>query len=841
MPADDSSKRVLELCDRALALAAEERAKFLGEACEGDTRLRASVDSVLIAVNQAGSFLEADDDARVEPANLVGTRVGQYEIIDTLGKGGMGSVYLAERREEEFTQRVAIKFVHSHMLARELAERFNAERRILAALNHPFIAALIDSGTSDQGVPYIVLEYVDGIPIDEYCDQHELDIEQRIQLVQKVAMAVQAAHQNLVVHRDLKPSNVLITSDGIPKLLDFGIAKLMQSGDSSEHGNTTVFGRQAMTPDYASPEQILENKVTTASDVYSLGILAYQLLAGERPYSIPTSSHSELVKSVESLTVPPASSRLDSMASGERVEKIADSRSTTPNRLRRKLVGDLDNILTKALHRDSNQRYSSIAGFSADLQRYLDDLPVEARPDSVGYRLSRFVARHRVGVAASTALALSLIAGLAGTAWAYLQAEEARAEASERFGQVRKLANTMMFDVFSEIENVPGTKTARQMLAATAQEYLETLSETENVPADIKLDAAHGYARLAAIFDDQAVPDPTFRERAKEAADNALQLFEELTESNVVSIEAYRGLAKLRSDRSNANLYNLNDAVKSREEIELALTAYDGALTMTPDDPELIAEVITARVRLADTYKWQDDYAPAEALMDELLADSDAARAKFPESHDVLKAAGDAQFLRGEIRSFDDRMEEAIDDYEKALSLYEPISRVSGERNPVRQAQTIASWSLGNALINMEKPAEAEPHYRHAMQLTEVRFVRDPDDRNAQRTYQILRGSLASALVRTGKEDEAIDLIVAVSEWFELQAAADPDTPGTHRSVAVGYHEAANIYEAAGEDAEACRWYEKTLSAWEKIDQTFGISEFDAEQPEILKGILDEC
>ena len=299
MAGDDTSKRVLELCDQALALTEEDRGSYLEQACAGDERLRASVDSILIAVNQAGSFLETDDDARIEVSDLTGRRVGNYEITQVLGEGGMGSVYLAERRDEGYEQRVAIKFVHGHMLAKELVERFNAERQMLAALNHPYIAALIDSGTTEQGVPYIVMEYVDGIPIDRYCDEKQLNIEARIRLIQKVAMAVQAAHQNLVVHRDLKPSNVLITPDGIPKLLDFGIAKILQAEGSGEHGNTTIFGRQAMTPDYASPEQILENKVTTASDVYTLGVLTYQLLVGERPYHIETnqsSRHAEICR-----------------------------------------------------------------------------------------------------------------------------------------------------------------------------------------------------------------------------------------------------------------------------------------------------------------------------------------------------------------------------------------------------------------------------------------------------------------------------------------------------------------------------------------------------------------
>ena len=442
MAEDLNSKRVLELCDQAFALPEEERGPFLEGACAGDERLRASVDSVLIAVDQAGNFLKADDDARVEPTELIGRRIGNYEITKNLGEGGMGSVYLAERREGDYEQRVAIKFVHGHLLAKELIERFNAERQMLAGLNHPYIAALIDSGATEQGVPYIVMEYVDGIPIDEYCNQNELDIEQRIRLIQKVALAVQAAHQNLVVHRDLKPSNVLITPDGIPKLLDFGIAKLIEPQEIGEHGNTTIFGRQAMTPDYASPEQILENKVTTASDVYTLGVLTYQLLVGERPYHVQTTSHRDMIKSVEGLTVPKPSTRLDTIASAELRQQIARQRATTVERLHKTLQGDIDNILLMALRQEPERRYQSIAQFSDDLGRFLKQLPVAAHADSFGYRASKFLRRNWLPVSAAAVVMLSLAGGVIAYA---IQAEEAERQRDIAQVEARNAGNTVAF------------------------------------------------------------------------------------------------------------------------------------------------------------------------------------------------------------------------------------------------------------------------------------------------------------------------------------------------------------------------------------------------------------
>ncbi len=423
MAGSQSSKRVLDLCDEALGLPAAERDAFLASVCAGDERLRASVDSVLLAVDQAGTFLLGGDDTRLDPVDLTGRRIDTYLVKESLGEGGMGSVYLAERHEPGYAQRVAIKFVHGHLLARELIERFNAERQLLAAMNHPYIAALIDSGTTDEGIPYIVMEYVDGLPIDRYCDDNKLSIRDRIRLIQKVAMAVQAAHQNLIVHRDLKPSNVLVTADGIPKLLDFGVAKLIRPDEADTHGNTTIFGHQAMTPDYASPEQILENKVTTASDVYSLGVLAYQILVGERPYRIETGNHREFLKSVESLTVPKPSTRLNTIGSAELRRQIAVQRATTVERLQRALQGDIDNILLMALRQEPERRYATVAQFADDLGRYVDGLPVAAHADTFGYRAKKFLQRNWLPTSAAALIMLSLAGGVIAYA---TQAEEAK-------------------------------------------------------------------------------------------------------------------------------------------------------------------------------------------------------------------------------------------------------------------------------------------------------------------------------------------------------------------------------------------------------------------------------
>lgn len=417
------ARRALELCDATLALPPGERDAYLDQACGGDAALRDAVDSLLLAITRAGDFL--DPAAVADDSQLIGTEIGRYRIVERLGEGGMGAVYLAERQAEGYTQRVALKLVRGHLGSREVVERFHAERRILAGLNHPYIAQLVDAGTTEGGTPYLVMEYVDGLPIDRFCDEHHLGLKARVRLLIKVMLAVQAAHQHLVIHRDLKPSNVLVTADGLPKLLDFGIAKLAVADGEDDTANLTRLWGQAMTPNYASPEQILEARATTVSDVYSLGVLAYQLLVGELPYQLEGRSQRELLRAAELIRVASPSTRIRSAASSHQAEEIAAHRGLSASRLAAALAGDLDNILLMALRPEPERRYGSVAQFAEDLGRYLDGRPVAARADTFSYRAGRFLRRHWLPVGAATALVMSLAAGVVSFAW---QAEQARAE-----------------------------------------------------------------------------------------------------------------------------------------------------------------------------------------------------------------------------------------------------------------------------------------------------------------------------------------------------------------------------------------------------------------------------
>src|SRR3984957_15640351 len=341
---------------------------------------------------------------------MTGRRIGPYRVLRTLGAGGMGEVYLAERADAEFEQQVAIKVVHSGAVGRGASSRLKIERQILAQLDHPNIAHLLDGGTLPDETAYIVMECAAGTPLDAYCDALPLDVAARLELFQTVCAAVHYAHQNLIVHRDLKPSNILVTRSGVPKLLDFGIAKLLDDRQARHHTlAVTHADLRIITPDHASPEQVRGQAITTASDVYVLGVLLYKLLAGIGPYVIPSTRLTQIERAICEKDPPPPSEMVSADESSES-KSIAEARGTSAKRLRRTLDGDLNNIVLMAMRKEADRRYGSAEQLSGDIQRYLEGKPVIARRDTVSYRTSKFVKRHWLPVSAAAAATFMIVA-----------------------------------------------------------------------------------------------------------------------------------------------------------------------------------------------------------------------------------------------------------------------------------------------------------------------------------------------------------------------------------------------------------------------------------------------
>lgn len=522
-----------ELFQSAMDRPADERAAFLEKTCPDDPALRAEVDA-LLAAHEQKSYLDAN--TLLNPTSLpsapsdhqmMGQHLGPYKVLRELGQGGMGTVYLAVRDDDQFRKQVAIKVVRGGAFQQPvtgdlIVRRFRQERQILASLEHPNIARLLDGGATNDGLPYLVLEYVEGQPLDEYCDQRQLSLLDRLRLFRTVCAAVHYAHQNLVVHRDLKPGNILITADGTPKLLDFGIAKLLgvdALGLPIEHTLSSV---RLMTPAYASPEQVRGESITTGSDVYALGVILYKLLTGHSPYQISTNSLPETARVICEVEPPKPSAvvtRPEVVTNGHTAttpEQAGRTHYEAPEKLRRRLVGDLDNIVLMALRKEPQRRYASVEQFSEDIQRYLNRLPVRASRDTFTYRGAKFVRRHRVGVIMATAFLIMIAASLVSLVAqaARISRERDRAVTAERIAaQQRDQAERLSVS----------ERTQRQQAEANLRRALdaERLATAATAQANTEAARANGEARRA---NEEAQHAKTETERAQIEADTSNQV-----------------------------------------------------------------------------------------------------------------------------------------------------------------------------------------------------------------------------------------------------------------------------------------------------------------------------
>src|SRR5579859_121531 len=499
--------KVKEVLQTALELDPHARAEFLDSACAEQGPMRSEVESLLESHDQDEAFLEqpmaidaADFVAGTASSNWIGRRLGPYELLEEISQGGMGAVYRAVRADGQFDKQVAVKLIRSNLSTSFFVSRFKNERQILASLEHPNIARLIDGGVTDEGLPYLVLEFVAGEPIDQYCVRQDLSIAERLKLFRTVCSAVQYAHQNLVVHRDLKPGNILVTQDGIPKLLDFGISKMLNPGEDETPKDRTLTVMRIMTPDFASPEQVRGDPITTSSDVYSLGVILYVLLTGHRPYRISSTAPHEILKAICDTDPEKPSTAVTRFRGPSHTVRIGSTATAAGpsdsalerKRARRTLAGDLDNIVLKSLRKEPARRYATVEQFSEDVRRHLEHLPVIARKDTPGYRASKFVMRHKASVAATVAVAFTLIAAL------LITLREARI-AQRRFNDVRSLANSLIFDVHDSIKDLPGSTPARKIIVDRALQYLNALNQESGGDLSLQRELATAYERVGLV------------------------------------------------------------------------------------------------------------------------------------------------------------------------------------------------------------------------------------------------------------------------------------------------------------------------------------------------------
>ncbi len=715
-PFPERWQRVQELLDGALNLDPDQVGPFLDTACVGDHELRDEVEHLVEACRRAEGFLVEPptrlvaalfDDSRIEDQR----RIGPYRIVDEVGRGGMGVVYVAERDDGQFRHRVALKVVLSELKSEHALRRFREERQILASLSHPAIARLLDGGVTADGRPYFAMDYVDGTPIDAFCDAHRLDIDRRLELFVRICDAVQYAHQNLVIHRDLKPSNILVTAEGEIKLLDFGIAKMLPPEGEASPGEATAL--RWLTPQYASPEQVRGEPMTTASDVYSLGVLLYELLTRQRPYRLATTSPAEIERAIcEQEPEPPSAAVLRS-ETGQRPRLDRSSR---------RLKGDLDTIVGMALRKEPSRRYAAVGDLGDDVRRHLRGQPVRARPSAFSYRAAKFARRHRVGVAASVALVVAMSVGVTSTVLQARIAERERDNARQQAETASRVSGILvdMFRLSDPDATRGATITAREVLARGAGRVETELAGQPELRARMLGEIGRVYQNLA-LYDDaerlvtQAADVWRSRGRSAELALAIDQLGEvDQARGRSASAEAHfrEALTLQRALHRGANadiamgMTHLADAQSAQRKHDQAEPLYRQAVAMQRElhgnrDPKVAATLYALATSLHD----RGNFAEAEPLFREALV----IYRTIPGKPDPLAAR--ALINLGTVLTFREQYDEAEPLLREALAMRRTIY---GEQHP---AIVEALTGLGTLLHNTSRLAEAEPVLREATAL----------------------------------------------------------------------------------------------------------------------------
>ncbi len=767
--------RLPDLFAAALEMPDEKRQALLTAECAGNAPLRGEVESLLAAHAASGGFLLGLDSGRAaalieyadETASQGDRGVGPYRLLRELGRGGMGVVYLAERAEGGFEQRVALKLVKRGMDSEAILRRFLAERQILAGLSHPHIARLLDGGLTEEGQPFFAMEYVEGEPLLEYCAARGLDIEERLALFEQACRAVEYAHGRLVVHRDLKPSNLLVTAEREVKLLDFGVAKLLAPGGDGQATALTEAGLRPMTPAYAAPEQVRAEPVTTATDVYALGVLLYELLCGRRPYGNEATSDEALAAAIctvepeppsRAVTGPGASSAAQQIRS---TEAAAAGASVPGRRLAQRLAGDLDTIVLTALKKEPERRYASVAALHEDLRRHRSGLPILARPDTGGYRAGTFVRRHRWGVAAAAALVAALLAGIAGTAWQARVAARERDQARRQAAKAAQVAGFLsgIFELSDPERSKGEALTARDLLERGAAEIESELAEQPELQAEMMMLIGEVYLQLGLYAE-------------------ARPLFEKAhaTRRAVLGEESSATAESLR--KSGLALHQAGDFAAARRRLEAARDAFE----RLGDNLGLAA----ASSDLGNVLRATGDLAGSRALHERSVALKEL---HDPESASLAKSLNNL----GLVLQRQGELEEAERVYRRALGLQE---RTSGADSIVVAG---ALDNLASAVREAGRPAEALPIASRGLAILE-RIL--GEHRRVATALNTLGGVAA----------DGGDYALARSYYERAIAIYEKVLGPEHPETAFPIHNLGHCYLETGEPERALPLYERALA-----------------------------
>jgi eukaryotic-like serine/threonine-protein kinase len=753
---------------RILEAPAEERPALIEQLCASDPGLRQPVEALLKLEERADSLF----DSAVAPGAVLHREdappaaIGPYRIVRELGRGGMGVVYLGEREDGEYRRQVAIKLITAGWRGGTLERAFRRERQILAQLDHPGIARLFDGGSTAEGQPYFIMEYVEGLPLLAYCEAQSVDVGARLDLFLLVCDAVQSAHQRFIVHRDLKPGNILVTSGGAAKLLDFGLARVADSAAAGDE--LTQSGLHAMTPAYASPEQMRGEPYTAAGDVYSLGVILYEMLAGRRPYR-RDSSLPELARSIaEEDPIP-----------------LLDAAHQRPAKWRRALAGDLERIVAKALAKDPAQRYAAVADLASDLRRHRDGLPIGARPSTLRYRAAKFLRRHRVAVPAG-ALAAILVLSFGGAAW-----WEAR-RAQRRFAQVRGLAHSVMFELHDSIQHLPGSTAARELLVHRALEYLENLSREAGGNADLTRELALGYERIAVV-------QGSLGESNLGQVSAALENFGKAEQMLAALVALRPADASLRQDylrASNELATTLGSAGQVDRAMELCrrnIAIIRGVLTAHPNDPAWLEALGVAQGHLGDEFTDQQRYADAIPFREQALDTMRRVASLQPGREESERNVALAAKRLGALYGMVNRYQDCRRQYEAARDIDE--RRVARRPGDVRVALDLSyDYSdLGWLAAKSGDYRASLALYRRTLDLRAAAAQADPRDHRAAMALAGALNKIGITNYKLGDFPAALDALQRAAKVYEAGLGKDSKEWGSIRLLAENYDDIGGV------------------------------------------------
>jgi len=773
-----SEERLRELFEQAVELGSEDRARFLAASRASDGELTDELEELLAADaaaikeefwQQSAIRNQALEDLQAESA--VGETAGNYRLVKLIGKGGMGSVYFAERMDAEFEKFVAIKLINATFYSPGLIANFRAERQILASLEHPYIARLLDGGARADGLPYLIMEYVEGISPYDYSRQNNLSIAQRLLLFRQICSAVHYAHQHMVIHRDLKPANILVTAEGTPKLLDFGIAKVLRPVTSPPGEALTEPGMLKMTVRYSSPEQVRGEAVTTASDVYSLGVILYELLTEHSPYGDAD------------------------RATHLMMAAVCDEDPAKPSIWTSRLKGDLDNVVLRALRKAPSERYASVDQFSEDVLRYLEGRPVIARGDAPLYVATKFIRRNRVAVVAAALLLCSLVGGL-------IEVSLARARAERRFNQVRQLAHSVMFDYADAIDRLPGSTPVRARMVQDALTYLDNLSKEADNPR-LQREIVDAYVHVSNVqgneYQNNLGDTKGAMASGHKAADAAEKLLREdrtppALDSAANAFSTYGDLLSATGDLAAAD-QAYRRVVELRREIDAkSAGSVENSLALSSclrHMGDVYGDI--GSQNLGKTAESLDYYGQAKVIVTKLAG-------QFPGNEEVAKETYETLLSLSASESGIGRRADAAKDLSEALTQIQKVSAAEPNDTNVNVELANAEARYGQVLIDNRDAANAVPHLAHSVGILDKLAQADPGNTIYRRGQSVVESQWAAALRGAGQvagavahNERALQLALTLSHDAPANLQFRSDVGISERKLSDGLMAAGNI------------------------------------------------